>query len=422
MKLFKKPIFVSVSPNVQKDDVFSALKLLFSPWRWIKGEAPRKLIEEIKNYFGIKSVFVFDSGRTSLYAILSSVGLKEGDDVLVQALTCVAAVNPILWVGAKPVYVDIEEKTFNMSPDDLKKKITLKSRAIIIQHTFGMPGKLDEIIPIARKNNLIIIEDCAHALGAVYKNKKVGVFGDAAFFSFGRYKIISSVFGGAAATNNPEIAENLKKFYEKCGYPARFWIFQQLFHPIFLSVVKPFYNFFSLGKIAVVAAKKLKLLSLTVYSEEKSGGRPGFGSSRMPNCLAVLGLKQFKKLENFNRRRLEIVQFYIKSFRGDKNIRLPEIFSHTAPAFLVFPVQVKNNDLAYKLIGFARKNGIYLENWPAKKVVGPKGTDLKKLCYVDGSCPVAESVALRTVVLPTNPNTGLKDAGRVVEIIKKFYV
>ena len=420
MKLFKKPVFVSVSPNAQKDDVFLALKLLFSPWRWIKGEAPQKLTEKIKNYFGVKSAFVFDSGRTSLYAILSSVDFREGGEVLVQAFTCVAAVNPILWIGAKPVYVDIEENTFNMSPDDLKKKITPRSRAIIIQHTFGMPGKIEEIASIAKKRNLTIIEDCAHALGAIYKNKKVGVFGDAAFFSFGRYKIISSVFGGAAITNNPKIAENLKKFHENCAYPSRFWIFQQLFHPIFLSVAKPFYNFFSLGKIAVVAAKKLKLLSLTVYSEEKSGGRPGFGYSKMPNCLAVLGLNQFQKLENFNRWRAEIVQFYIKSFRGNKNVNFPEIFSHTAPAFLVFPIQVQNGDLVYKLIGFARKNGIYLENWPAKKVVGPKGTDLKKLCYIDGSCPTAESAALKTVVLPANPNINLKDAGKIVKIIEEF--
>ncbi|MBI3638593.1 aminotransferase class V-fold PLP-dependent enzyme [Candidatus Wolfebacteria bacterium] len=431
-KLFKKPIFVSISPNAQKDDVWLAFKLIFSPWKWtrpliqnldvvIKNGAVHKFTNELKNYFGLKYIFTFDSGRTSLYAILRALNFGNGDEVLVQAFTCTAAVNPILWVGAAPVYVDILKDTYNMSPSDLEKKITPKSKAIIVQHTFGLPAQIDKISKIAKKNNLILLEDVAHSFGAEYLNKKLGTWGDAAFFSFGRFKIISAVFAGAAGTNNPEIGEKLRKFYEEQSEPSRFWIFQQLFHPIILAFAKPFYNIFSLGKFAVIIVKKLKLISLSVYSEEKSGGKPDFGPSRMPDSLAELGLNQFKKTEKFNEYRRELSTIYFEELKNCEKIILPKVLDGAKPVFLYFPILLKGGDLDYyKLIGWGRrKEGIYLENWPAKKVIGPKGVDLEKLKYIAGSCPVAEEAAKRIVVLPTNPNTSEKDAQRVCEFIKK---
>ncbi len=421
MKLLKKPIFVSVSPNAKIDDVWLAFTLLFQPWRWIHGSFREKFTDAFQNYIGAKYVFAFDSGRTSLYAILRSLPLAEGDEVLVQALTCTAAINPILWVGAKPVYVDIKEDTYNMSPVDLEKKITPRSKALIIQHTFGLPAYLDALLAIAKKHKLIVIEDVAHALGAEYNDQYVGTFGDAAFFSFGRYKIISAVFAGAAITNNPEIGKKLGQFYEECELPSRFWIFEQLFHPVFLAFAKPLYNIFSLGKVLVVLARKLKLISLSVYSEEKSGGHPGFGPSRMPNALAILGLNQLKKLEQFNEHRIKLSRIYQRDLVAHEHILLPSIADGAKPVFLNFPIQAADGDAAYALIGTGRKKeGMYLENWPAKKVIGPKGTDLKKLQYAEGSCPVAEKVAPRVITLPTSPNTTGTDAWRVAKFVADF--
>lgn len=428
MKFFKKPIFVSISPNAQGDDVWLALKLWFTPWRWIYGDAVKKFTEEFKKYLGIRYAFTFDSGRTALFAVLKALDIKEGDEVLIQAFTCTSAVNPILWVGAKPVYVDIEEGTYNMSSLDLLRKISSKSRAVIVQHTFGLPANLHEILEIAKKNNLLVIEDVAHALGAEYHGQKLGTFGDAAILSFGRFKIISAVFAGAAVTNNPKIAKKLGRFYNECSYPSRFWIFQQLFHPVFLSIAKPLYNIFSLGKASlgkavIVVAKKLKLISLTVYSEEKSGGHPDFGPSKMPNALAILGLNQLRKIERYNKHRIKLAEIYKNELYETKShkIDLPRILPNAKPVYLYFPIQLNDIDSAYKLIGFGRREeGIYLENWPARKVIGPQGTNLEKLQYHVGSCPVAEETALRIVVLPTSPNTTEKDARRVVKLIKDF--
>ncbi len=418
MKIFKKPVFVSISPNAQADDIWLALKLIFSPWRWINGLAIEKFINSFRDYLGVKYVFTFDSGRTALYAILKALNLEPRDEVLIQAFTCTAAANPILWVGAKPVYVDIEEATYNISPADLKKKISPRSKVLIIQHTFGLSANLDEIIRIARKYNLFVIEDVAHSLGAEYKGKRLGTFGDAAFFSFGRFKIISASFAGAAATNDKTLGKKIEEVYQSCGFPRRFWIFQQLFHPVFLSIAKPFYNIFSIGKFAVILAKKLRLLSLTVYSEEKSGGRPGFGPSRMPNSLSILGLNQLKKLGQFNEHRRRLAKIYQSQLNKQSRLILPEVIEDSKPVFLNFPIQLPDGSLTYKLIGRGRREeGIYLENWPAQKVIGPRGTDLEKLRYKNGSCPVAEKVAPRVIVLPTNPNTSSEDAERVCRLI-----
>src|SRR5581483_4013141 len=112
-----------------------------------------------------------------------------------QAFTCVAVPNSVLWTGAKAIYADIDE-TGNLDPKDLEKKITKKTKAVIIQHTFGIAANMDAIQKVLKGKKIILIEDCAHALGASYKGKKLGTFGEFAFFSFGRDKVISSVFGG----------------------------------------------------------------------------------------------------------------------------------------------------------------------------------------------------------------------------------
>src|SRR3989344_2324062 len=160
-----KPISISLSPNTEKDDVWLAFKLLFQPWRWKTGSVEVILQQKFREFLGVKYAFTFNSGRSALMAILDSLGLEKGDEVLLQAFTCNAVPNPIIWDGFKPIYVDCDEKTFNMDIDNLKRKITDKSRALIVQHTFGLPAEMDEIIEICRQNGLILIEDCAHSLG-----------------------------------------------------------------------------------------------------------------------------------------------------------------------------------------------------------------------------------------------------------------
>src|SRR3989344_2250327 len=201
-----KPISISLSPNVQKDDLSLALRLLFQPWKWKRGSAIKQLENEFKKYLGVKYALSFNSGRSSLFAILKSLSLPEGSEVLLQAFTCNAVPNPVLWAKLNPVYVDCGDD-FNIDVNDLTVKLASfaqgkKPKVLIVQHTFGLPANMDEIMKIAREYNMIVIEDCAHALGAEFypvkyaegvvspeakqfdrvKGRKVGTFGDASFF------------------------------------------------------------------------------------------------------------------------------------------------------------------------------------------------------------------------------------------------
>jgi len=159
------PIFIALSPNTQPEDVFLAFKLLFSPRKWQGGKEIKKLEESFKKYFQAKFAISFLSGRTSLWSILKSLGIGEGDEVLLQAYTCVVVPNPIVALGAKPVWVDINKETFNMDVGDFEKKISKNSKAVIVQHTFGQPAWVEKIVKIAKKYKLFVIEDCAQALG-----------------------------------------------------------------------------------------------------------------------------------------------------------------------------------------------------------------------------------------------------------------
>src|SRR3989344_5289742 len=284
-----KPISISLSPNVQKDDVALAWKLLFQPWKWAghkSAPAVKQLEDEFIKYLGVKYAFSFNSGRSSLYAILKALGLPQGIDVLLQAFTCNAVPNPVLWAGLNPVYVDCAND-FNINLSSLREVIATKQpKVLVIQHTFGLPANMDEINLIMRQNGGIIIEDCAHALGAEYKNNgglptealaKVGTLGDVAFFSFARDKVISCVYGGMALTNDDEIGKKLSELQKEFGQPSLFWIKQQILHPILLHyIILPLYNFIDLGKVFLILSQWLHILSKAVSWKEKRGLKPDY--------------------------------------------------------------------------------------------------------------------------------------------------
>src|SRR3989344_4136048 len=175
-----RSIITSLSPNTQPDEALRPLKVLGTLFGWLQAPSKEKFRSAFRNWLGVENVFLFESGRSCLYSLLLSLGLKSEDQVLLQAYTCVAVPDPILWSGAKPVYIDINTETLNMDPKDLKRKITSHSKVLIIQHTFGNPADLEELLKIARQHKLFIIEDCAHALGSEFQGRKIGSFGDAA--------------------------------------------------------------------------------------------------------------------------------------------------------------------------------------------------------------------------------------------------
>jgi dTDP-4-amino-4,6-dideoxygalactose transaminase len=307
-----------------------------------------------------------------------------------------------------------------MSPDDLEKKISPRSKAIMVQHTFGFPAQMDKIMEISKKHNLILIEDCAHSLGAKFQDKLCGTLGDIAFFSFGRDKIISSVFGGFITTNNKELGRKIINFKEKLNYPSGFWIFQQLLHPILInSLILPLYRFPTLGKFCLIFLQKIRILSKAVSSKEKKGKFSKSNSKKFPNALAILALNQFQKLERFNFHRREIAKIYEENLKESPALLLP--FSKNKEkkeiVFMKYSVLVQDSE---KILKEFRKKRILLNDGWRKVPVVPPGNDIKKMGYILGSCPKAEEVASKILNLPTHINLSKEKAKEIADLLKKF--
>lgn len=424
--MIHKPIFISLSPNLEKDDSWLVLKLIFQPRKWKRGLAGRFLEKGFEQYLNSSPAsadsrpwraFAFNSGRSAFLAILQALDLPKGSEVLLQGFTCNAAVNPILWSGLQPVFVDIEKETLNLAPNDLEQKIGPKSRAVLIQHTFGLPAKINEILGTCQKHNLILIEDCAHSLGAVYNGKKIGTFGQAAFFSLGRDKVISSVYGGIAVANDAVLAEKVKVFQEKCSVPSNCWILQQLWQPVLTKIlVMPLYGFFGMGKYVLIFLQKLRIISKAVSKIEKQGRQPKYLPGLMPNVLAILALNQLRKLDKFNQHRQKIADFYYQNLR-ELGLTLP--LRTEGRIFMRYPILVERHQ-SNEILKFFRKRKIFLDDGWRKAAVVPPDTNQKKMGYQNGFCPMAEKVADSIVNLPTHINISFNEAKKIVELLNFF--
>ncbi|MCZ2846120.1 MAG: aminotransferase class V-fold PLP-dependent enzyme [Candidatus Bathyarchaeota archaeon] len=421
MDLFR-PISTTFSPNTEPDDISRALSVLLSPWRWKKGKEVQELEGKLREYLGIKYATAFNSGRSSLMAILKSLDLKKGDEILIQAFTCKVAVNPILWQEARPIFVDID-KHLNLDPKDLERKITNRSKAVMVQHTFGWPAQINEIQSICRKNNLFLIEDCAHSLGAKYRGKLVGTFGDAAFFSFGRDKVISSIHGGMAVTNSEKIAQKLREFQKSIPFPRRTWILQQILHPLCFAVCLPIYSLFDLGKGILYLKKVFHILSPSVYHEEKMGRKVSHFPKKLPNALAILALNQLQKLERLNQHRREIVNFYKEDLSKWKQqgkfrfLQSPLAEGDRKAVFMRFPMIFEKSEA---ILEAAKRKNIFLDDgWRGTPII-PKDVSMDNIGYIRGSCPQVEDFIEAIINLPTSINISQKEAREITSLLSEF--
>ncbi len=406
---FARVISASLSPNAESDDVALAVSQLFSPRRWKDGPAIGEVETWFRAYSDASVAVSFDSGRSALFALLESFGITAGDEVIVQAFTCVAVPNAVIGVGATPIFVDIDD-TLNIDPQKLAASVNSRTKAIIVQHTFGIPAVMEKILAVARKHKLLVIEDCAHSLGVMYNGKKIGTFGDAAFYSFGRDKVLSSVWGGVATLSHTSGAKaamkNLVAYQKQCAMPSNPWIVQQLLHPILFSVIIPFYNS-GIGKLLLVLAQRLGVLSLPVKQAELKGLQLE-SPKRYPNALANLLKRQLGKRTKFEKNREDIVSLYIASLKN-KGFMLVNV--QNTMNLLRFPLLT---DSPATHIARAKSRGILLGNWYSH-VIDPANCDLNRIGYMQGSCPNAERIAKRIINLPTR--IARTDARRILDLL-----
>ena len=407
-----RPISVQLSSTIEIDDIKLAWVGLLKPWNAKKGEEIGAVESWFTQQFNGGTAISFNSARSALFAILTCLGISKGDEVILQAFTCIVVPNAILWTGAKPVYVDVEKDSFQMSVADLRLKINAKTKAIIVQHTFGYPDDIKKIRSIAKDKSIFLVEDCAHSLGNKYEHSFLGTFGDAAIFSFGRDKVVSSVFGGMAYTKNTQLAEKLTDYQQRLSYPSYTWIIQQLLHPIFFSFILPLYSL-QVGKILLRLFQELRMLSFPVSQAEYRCHQPSYYPLRYPNALARLAIGQLKKLSAIQQKRQEAAYLYWKKLNN-----LPIILPNkTEESLLRFSILTDDPD---NLVLTAKKKNILLGRWYSH-VIDPKRSDLKKAGYILGSCPHSEQSAKRVVNLPTSPVLTNQEIYNVIHLIKKHY-
>jgi dTDP-4-amino-4,6-dideoxygalactose transaminase len=374
-------------------------------------KARNEVLEILRFYFPQGEIFFFNSARGALSFLLNStrIGADEVSttrinadsirdnqrninpresacehEIITQAFSCIVVPNAIKFAGYKPIYVDIDE-TYNLDIEDLKRKINERTKAIIIQNTFGIPAKIGEILEIAHQNKILVIENLTHSLGAKYKGKYLGNFGDFALLSFNRNKVISSIIGGALVVNNKNFLEKIKNSYESLPELSQKEIKKIIFTGKVLYEAKENYNF--LTKIYLKFLRKKSKIFEMVSFIEKKGKKPENYLFKFPEILFPLLLNQLKKLERFNEHRKEIAKIYLEKF--------PLNFSGE-PIFLRFPILIENRDFVLEKF---KKENIYLGDW--YKCVLIPCSDLKIFDYEIGSCPKAEKTAEKIINLPT---------------------
>src|SRR3989344_686883 len=398
-----RPISTGFAPNFESDDVRLAVKLLLGMVsQSTLNSSLASFKKEFSEYFGGRHVSLYSSGRAALCGALRALNLEKDSEVLIQAFTCVAVPDAVLWADLKPIFVDISPKTYNFDIKYLKKKLSKKTRAIVIQHTFGISADISELKKIAEKNNLYLVEDCAHGLGGEYGGEKLGTLGDIGVFSFGRDKIISSVFGGAVVTKNKQIIQRLMIAERDLVVPPGAFTQQQLQYLVIYALALPVYNLF-LGKGLLWLSRRLGLLSQAVYERECRGEKPFFLTYRFSLQLAPLLLQQFRKLPKFIKHRKSIANIYIE------NLGL----NYPIMPYLRVPVIVKDKTAT---LAAAKRKGIHLGNW-YRGAIDPPHSDGAALNYTP--CPQAESLAQQTINLPTHINISRSDALKIAEFIKK---
>ena len=177
---------------------------------WAIGPNIEKFERMLSEYMGVKYAAVFNSGTSALHAVLLAYGIGPGDEVIVPSFTFTATANAPLFVGAKPVFADVEETTYGLDPEDVIRKITAATKAVVPVHYAGCPCLIEELRRITKEHNLLLIEDAAESIGAAVNGKRVGTFGECAILSFCSNKVITTGEGGAVVTNSADIYERLK--------------------------------------------------------------------------------------------------------------------------------------------------------------------------------------------------------------------
>jgi len=339
-------------PYITEEDV-SAVANAVRNKRLSQGEYVEKFEQDFADHLKRKYALATSNGTAALHLAVSATGIKSGDEVVVPSFTFAATANCVLYVGAKPVFVDIDPKTYNIDPKSIEKSISSKTKAIIVVHYGGQTADMDPILEIAEENNLCVIEDATEAHGATYKSRKAGAIGNIACFSFYPNKNMTTGEGGMLTTNDEKIAEKTR-LLRNHGQDSRF-------HHVSIG-----YNY------------------------------------KMSDILAALGIVQLKRLDWTIKKKQEAARYYETLLSTVDDIQLPFVMPNATHTYMFFTVKFMEGEKRDSVMQFLAEKGI--ETVVAFPPVHLQPFYKSLFGYYEGFLPVTEDCAKRVLSLPLYPH------------------
>jgi dTDP-4-amino-4,6-dideoxygalactose transaminase len=347
---------------------------------WITmGEKTRSFEARFEDFLGkdCKATAV-SNGTASLHMALLALGIGQGDEVIIPALTFIADLNVVRLVGAHPVLADVTSfSDWNIRPKDIEKKITPKTKAVMIVHYAGYPCNMDEIVRICRENNLALIEDCAHAPGATYRGQSCGTFGDIGCFSFFTNKNLSVGEGGMYVTCSTKLDQ--KGRYLRSHGMTTLTLDRHEGRAVTYDVIQPGLNY------------------------------------RIDEMRAALGLVQLDKLMNSNQQRKQLTEYYSSLLSGTKGVTIPfQDLPECTPSYHIFPVLLDESVDRLAVIKKLKDAGIQSSiHYPAfQEFSAYRDEGLE-------ATPMAYEVSKRELTLPLFPTMGMESVELVADALIK---
>lgn len=419
----KKIVFAENFTTLTKSHFYSSLSFLtykiFSIRKW---KYKTKLENKFLDYFQVydKKIVSFYNARTGIFQLLNNLWFKSKDEIIINSYNCISVVNSIIQAWFTPIYVEIDSENLWLDTDDLFKKIWPKTKAIIVQHTFWKPSNIKKISSIARENNLLLIEDCAHSLWSKIDNKKLWLFWDFAIFSTWRDKVISWVNGGFLLINNEKYFKLKNKIEKKLENLSLNILLQNHLYNVLAFIWVKTYNFFSIWKTIIFLSKKNHLFNQVLDENEKKCENNKLYFS-LPDSLAYIALKELNKLFFIQKHRKDIANYYnenidTKEFKILFNEQKKEELN-----YFRFPILFKNTTDLDRFYNHIKNNWIILWNSWTWSNIAPKTSNLEKSKY-RWDCKVSENISKNILFLPNWTNISLKDAENIVKLINNYNV
>ncbi len=375
--MWKVPLF---KVDLDKPEIKAIEDVIQSGWLTM-GKVTEDFEEQFREFIGVKHAIAVSSCTAALHLANHALGIRSEDEVICSSLTFVAGANSILYVGAKPVFADINSlEDFTISLVDIEKKITKRVKAIQVVHYAGYACDMRPILKIAKQHNLKVIEDCAHALGAVYDNRKCGSIGDIGCFSFYANKNMTTAEGGMITTNDDALAQKLKLMRSHGMTNLAFARHKE--PSLTYDVVELGYNY------------------------------------RIDEIRSAIGMVQLDKLTDNNKRREDITNLYRLRLKNVSGLSIPFENHRGISSYHIFPILLDKEADRPRFMEYLKEQGIQTSiHYPA---IHQFSFYKKSVLGNNISLPLTEEVTKREVTLPLYPAMNESDVGYVCDTISNF--